>query len=404
MTLVGVLSRRNSCPCYLSKPDTSDYNCKYKVNWYYMVKRNHVGTVLILRVIVTHSSARSYQEVIANDPFLKKSFANAPIVASALTSSTGPSQLHVFASNQCQLACQFCPGQSPLLTPNLAQQFSKRLLDLDTFKLVWDRHPSLHHVVFSGWGEPLLNPHVLPMADYAWDTRQSPSTLVTNGLLLDVNTDILLHLQGLTVVVSLQGHSPSHYHQLTGMDHGHFSDVAEQVKVLVQQRNKRLAKGALPCATMALQVQLAFMMTPETLGAIPYCIELAEELGVDGVKFNTLRPLNPLGGVKPDCLAAPLSLVAKQYAMRMPIQFDKPLLNDRTPCSAPSSVLSLDADCVVGNCSLYPNSGQWASKQCLSSPRGWEATPWEQPALHALRQAHQQPLSKRPLPCQHCTG
>jgi MoaA/NifB/PqqE/SkfB family radical SAM enzyme len=338
-----------------------------------------------------------------NDPFLKKPYANRPYPTTD-TSATGPSQLHVFASNQCQLACTFCPGQSPLLSPNLSQQFSKRLLDLDTFKLVWDRNPSLHQVVFSGWGEPLLNPHVLPMADYAWATRQATSTLITNGLLLDVNADVLLQLQGLTVVVSLHGHSPSHYHQLTGMDHGHFSDVVAQVKDLVKQRNKRLATVNMVPNKAGLPIHLAFMVTRQTLGAIPYCIELAEDLGVDGIHLNTLRPLNPLGGVAPDCLAEPLAAIAQQLAHRMPIRFDKPLLNDKTPCLAPSTVLSLDADCVVGNCSRYPNSGQWASTQFTSSPRGWDIAPWEHPTFTALKQAQGQALNKRPLPCQHCNG
>lgn len=119
-----------------------------------------------------------------------------------------PIQLHVEPAAVCSLRCPRCPRGAGLIA-------RRGVLPLTTFKRVLDDLAGpLAGIVFSGWGEPLLNPETPAMIRAAADAGVAGS-LNTNGTHLERQAEALLE-SGLTrLTVALDGVAHSGCHRYT---------------------------------------------------------------------------------------------------------------------------------------------------------------------------------------------
>ncbi len=121
-----------------------------------------------------------------------------------------PILLHVEPSGICNLPCPGCPqgtgriGRSGYLDREVFHQLFAMLA------------PNLRQIVFSGWGEPLLNPHTPGMIAHAV-AAGIPATLNTNGVLVGDCAGALLAAGLTTINISLDGAMSKATHLYTAL-------------------------------------------------------------------------------------------------------------------------------------------------------------------------------------------
>lgn len=143
-----------------------------------------------------------------------------------------PKLLEIEPSSKCNMNCLFC-GRQVMNRPEV-------LMDYNLYKKIIDEC-SNYDVVgisgFSGWGEPLLNPRLLDMIEYA-HKHNILSHLCTNGLLLNKVVSNKLLDAGLDKIkISLQGATAENYSVMRA--NPHYQRIVDNIKKLVELRDKR---------------------------------------------------------------------------------------------------------------------------------------------------------------------
>ncbi len=113
------------------------------------------------------------------------------------TKSTYPNEIQIELTNACNLKCTMCP--------HTLGTIPKQDFPFDLFQQLLKKNPPPKHLVLTGWGEPLMHPHIFEMIHL---THQIwPSTHVrftTNGVLLNQETQTrLFELNVSAVTVSV---------------------------------------------------------------------------------------------------------------------------------------------------------------------------------------------------------
>ncbi len=128
-----------------------------------------------------------------------------------------PFTLRIDPANLCNLACNFCPtGNKSLLSqfnrPGGIMEYKLYTKIIDDLR-VFDS--KLKKLYFYKDGEPLLNPHLVDMIQYAKDKDVAEELwLFTNGILLNPKINRRLIKAGLTLLqVSVYGVSDENYHK-----------------------------------------------------------------------------------------------------------------------------------------------------------------------------------------------
>ena len=95
-----------------------------------------------------------------------------------------PSQAQIEITNRCNLTCKMCPRDYFSLL--------KEDMPLETFKKIVDRLENIKLLTLTGWGEPLVHPHIFEMITYCKE-RGYKVKLTTNGILLtpDIRQKVL---------------------------------------------------------------------------------------------------------------------------------------------------------------------------------------------------------------------
>jgi len=171
-----------------------------------------------------------------------------------------PINWHIYPSNICPYKCNFCimteeKKNKGMLDKNILQ---KAINDAARLKI------DLIH--FSGGGEPLTNPFLSEIIEYA-KMRGVKTALSTNGYLLNKLNSQVDHLR-----ISFNAGTRELYKAIHGVDA--FDKVIENIKTAVKQR-----KGK--------DIGMGFVITPENYKDIDNFIKVAEECNVD---FVHIRP------------------------------------------------------------------------------------------------------------------
>lgn len=187
-----------------------------------------------------------------------------------------PILLHVEASAECNLPCPLCPRGS-------GQIKRQGLLEWKNFHKVFTAlSPFLCNVIFSGWGEPLLNKQILEMVTYV-RSHNIPVAMNTNGVLIGAYAAELVEAGLNTINISLDGAVSKATHAYR--DDRLFDRVAEGVRKL---RKLRDDLGALSPA-----IHGQFILDEETVDEIAKLKEWAFQLGVDHAKFKRRHEIMP---------------------------------------------------------------------------------------------------------------
>jgi sulfatase maturation enzyme AslB (radical SAM superfamily) len=91
------------------------------------------------------------------------------------------------SSNLCNLKCKLC------LVNQSNSKFKKEFLSFEKYKLFIDSNPQLIFLLFTGFGEPSLNPELKKFIDYA-KYKRIISVLSTNGTIdiSNINPDFVI--------------------------------------------------------------------------------------------------------------------------------------------------------------------------------------------------------------------
>ncbi len=212
-------------------------------------------------------------------------------IASAVRSPTtmvGPRHVHLSVSTACNYKCVMCAFHSPRNKPGeispdfqmppgykRAEDLKKVVMNFDVFKTVVDdlRDVGGGTIVFTGFGEPLLNPHICEMMQYVAD-KNLVANVVTNGRLMDVEIrDTIGRTEVRVVHISLNSASPATYARIhTNMPEEGFDIVVSNIAGLVEEKKK--------CG-IGPDIGISFVLSSINIHEIGDMLKLGSELGVD---------------------------------------------------------------------------------------------------------------------------
>ena len=216
-------------------------------------------------------SEESYKEKMDNFSRVERAF-----MAREKTFDGFPIKIHVEPSGICNLRCPVCPSGSQLIHRNefLAfESFEKTFLPISYVLL---------NVIFSGWGEPLLNP-ATPEMIRSVSSNGVSSYLNTNGTLLAENASKLLDANLSIIKISLDGATSKSVHLYN--DKFTFQKTVKGTEQLCELK----AKGHYKHPIIIGQ----FVISEETASEMESLEKWALSLGVDQVKFRRMHHTMP---------------------------------------------------------------------------------------------------------------
>ena len=137
-----------------------------------------------------------------------------------------PSQAQIEITNRCNLTCKMCPRDYFNLL--------KEDMPLETFKKIVDRLENITLLTLTGWGEPLVHPHIFEMITYCKE-RSHKVKLTTNGTLLTSEMRQRVFSSGLNeITISLESINKA-------SEVGHTNlDVLQHIKDLAKERQDNI--------------------------------------------------------------------------------------------------------------------------------------------------------------------
>jgi radical SAM protein with 4Fe4S-binding SPASM domain len=197
-----------------------------------------------------------------------------------------PYWLTIDPTNFCQLRCPFCP------TGAERKVRAKAILKMDDYRRVLDElGPTLLHIDFMNWGEPLLHPHLFDMIAYA--KKFDVDTLVsTNFNDFDEEAAEKMVLSGLdAVILSIDGLTQKTYEKYRVR--GDYDKVIRNLKLLVKKK-KELGRSN-------PYIIWQFLVFKHNEHEAEKVREFAKDLGVDTVGVTpAFLPFRP--GIKDEWL------------------------------------------------------------------------------------------------------
>ncbi|MFN8485762.1 MAG: radical SAM protein [Anaerolineae bacterium] len=182
-----------------------------------------------------------------------------------------PFDIQLEITTVCNLHCIMCRGALPM-GPG-------KHMKLDTLKTLVDQLPFLYRVVPQGLGEPMLNPAIYGMVEYA-AAKGCAVEFHTNGMFLDRKRIARLMDAGLyALTVSVDGSTPATFETIRAgakMDR-----VVANLETLREMKRER--------GTDLPHVRFHVVVTKPGLPEVPDIIRLAARLGVEVVILSPLH-------------------------------------------------------------------------------------------------------------------
>jgi len=178
----------------------------------------------------------------------------------------GPTDLNLYTTAKCNFRCWFCRRELigvehiPDMTPEMLVRILKQFPDIKTSCL-------------AGFGEPLMNPHIVELAQELNRYGVAPN-LITNGSLLANKIDDLCKAKFGMISVSLNATTQEEHEQIHGVPM--WGTVIDGIKKLVRAG--------------FCQVGLSMVVTKQNYKTIPLFIRLGASLGVHIINLISLLP------------------------------------------------------------------------------------------------------------------
>lgn len=187
-----------------------------------------------------------------------------------------PILLHVEPSAECNMTCTICPRGIGMID-------RRGFLEWEDFRKTFTTlSPYLCNVIFSGWGEPLLNKSIFDMISCV-TSYGIPTSLNTNGILVGENATALVTC-GLDIInISLDGAVSKATHSYE--DGQLFDKVVDSV---VKLRKTRDSLGL-----NHPEIHGQFILDEETVDEIAKLREWSFQIGADHIKFKRRHEIMP---------------------------------------------------------------------------------------------------------------
>lgn len=189
-----------------------------------------------------------------------------------------PYEIFIDPSNICNLRCPLCPtGLRKSGRPGVKMSFS------DYKKILDGLGDYIYTVNLYNWGEPLLNPDIYNMIEYA--NKRSIITEINSNFNLFKESDAEKLIEsGLShLIISLDGVNQQTYEIYR--KNGNFNTVIKNIKILT--RKKKDMNSSLPF------ISIQFMVTSYNEYEIEQMKKLGGELGIDNINFGLMNLDNP---------------------------------------------------------------------------------------------------------------
>ncbi|MFN8475063.1 MAG: radical SAM protein [Anaerolineae bacterium] len=182
-----------------------------------------------------------------------------------------PFDIQLEITTVCNLHCLMCRGALPM-GPG-------KHMKLETLKKLVDQLPILYRVVPKGLGEPMLNPAIYAMVEYA-ASKGCAVEFHTNGMFLDRKRIAKLMDAGIyALTVSVDGSTPETFETIrAGAKMDRIVANLETLRDMKRERNTDLP-----------HVRFHVVVTKPGLPEVPDIIRLAERLGVEVVILSPLH-------------------------------------------------------------------------------------------------------------------
>ncbi len=211
-----------------------------------------------------------------------------------------PREVQLEVTNRCNLDCDMCPRLTLLKVP-------EQDMSLETFEAVLGRLDAPHSITLTGWGEPLMHPHLFDMIDRAHARFPGCDVgFTTNGhLLTDRMIDKVLERRVSRINVSLEelpwaegdpqappprdaGATPTnpmkgHENRVARDGHPTPPKVVAHLRRLLERRHAQAARGA-----PAPEVRLQVVLFPGSGDTIERLVDFAADLGFQAVNLVRL--------------------------------------------------------------------------------------------------------------------
>jgi len=173
-------------------------------------------------------------------------------------------------TNRCDSRCPKCSGwfgnsKKDSLTKQQAQSIIEQLVDLE-----------VRGLIFTGGGEPLLNPYTIEMVEYA-KRKGLDVGFITNGLNFNKESIETIVRNCVWCRVSLDAGTPEMYKQTHGLGKDEFNRVVQNVRRLVNFKQKSGSN----CT-----IGVGYLTGKHTLEGMLDFIKLSQQLGVDYAQFR----------------------------------------------------------------------------------------------------------------------
>jgi MoaA/NifB/PqqE/SkfB family radical SAM enzyme len=314
----------------------------------------------------------------------------------------------IIAAMQCRFRQPDGAAQKENVLPEMPETGLKagrlpgQWMEFENFRFLLEQVPAIRTLEFSGKTDPFRNADLLRMVDAAHRFNGAEATVHTDGFLLGMFIDNILKSRLRTLLIHIYGHRPSAYGMMSGESPTRFVAIRDSVARLVA-RKKTLGS--------AVEIELGMVVDLHNFRQIPEMIRFAEEMGVDGIRFENY--LSPEPGKISDrtLLASQVPVVqfmrelnqsiipSTRISVTLPTLLDEEMSGHRH-CVDPYSTVTVDAEFNVSGC----------SRQLLirgQMSKIWDEDFWNSELYQWLRNVHgscapEGDRSEVPLPCRSC--
>jgi len=260
----------------------------------------------------------------------------------------GPLWLVLFVTSRCTLQCNFCYYKSPQRPRDLLE-FND--MSLETFVRIIDKFRHAYGLGLTG-GEPFLNKDIFNMIKYA-HKHKIRVEIPTNGTIIHDLIDRIIDSPLSLLNISLDAADSNEYRRMRGGSKKIFETVVENIRELVEKRNK---------SNSNLTLRVSFICTKENYQRIPEKVRLAEDLGVDIVLFDNLIPGGIPSFTEDQCLYDDdydvIEVIKSIEKPRSKLTVYGPTLYKRNiverRCRMPFINLSIDSEGDISTCCMIP--------------------------------------------------
>ncbi len=303
----------------------------------------------------------------------------------------GPTWLTFLVTSRCVLKCNFCYFKGPR---RQLQSIEFDDISFNNYTRMFNKFRQAQGICLAG-GEPFLHKEIFDMLEHSHRNNMRvmiPTCgVVLNGMIERIVTSPLNLLN-----ISLDAYDSNEYWRMRGGSKKIFNTVIENIKEIVEKRNRCGSKLAL---------RVSFICTKENYRSIPDKIRLTEELGVDIVYFDNLVPSNLPSFTEDQCLYEDdydaleviknIAIPKPRLKIFTPTIFRKNSFNRE--CRMPFENLTIDAEGNISTC-------------CVLSPRReygnvlHDREVWNNASYSNMRKLMMDDSLPLPSHCKTCPG